>query len=111
MVISYLDPATVSHTHQLKLKMKLAQSVSQIQNIFPLAKIIIGGDFNAPGINWSNKSLSVSYVSKHFWESLVAFTNVFMLEQIVSQLTRSPNILDHYQNLPSIYGQLTVLLE
>ena len=60
--------------------------------MFPPAKIIIGGDFNAPGINWSNKSLSVSYANKQFWESLVSFTNKFMLEQIVFQPTRGPNI-------------------
>ena len=55
---------------------------------------IIGVEFNTPGINWSNKSLSISYVSKQFQESLVAFTNEFMLEQIVSQPTRGSNILD-----------------
>ena len=38
--------------------------------------------------------LSVSYVSKQFWESLVTFTNELMLKQIVSQPTRGPNILD-----------------
>ena len=30
---------------------------------YPTAKIFLGGDFNSPGINWSDGTLSESYVS------------------------------------------------
>ena len=49
---------------------ELAQSISDIRTMYPSAKIIIGGDFNSPGINWSNKSLITSYISRQFREKL-----------------------------------------
>ena len=73
---------------------ELAGSLFYIQIMYPSAKVILGGDFNAPGIIWSNKSLSTSYISKQFCESLIALTNEFMLEQIVTQPTRGMNISD-----------------
>ena len=73
---------------------ELVQSISDIQTMYPSAIIIIGGDFNSPGINWSNKSLITSYISRQFREALIALTNEFMLEQIITQPTRGTNILD-----------------
>ena len=62
--------------------------------MYPSAQVILGGDFNAPGIIWSNKSLTTSYISKQFRASLIALTDKFMLEQIVTQPTRGMNTLD-----------------
>jgi len=33
-------------------------TVQQIQNQFPSAVILLGGDFNCPGIEWSSGSLT-----------------------------------------------------
>ena len=71
----------------------LAQSLSDVRTMYPSARIILGGDFNSPGINWLNKSLTTSYIIKQFRETLVALTDEFMLEQIVTQQTRGSNIL------------------
>ena len=73
---------------------ELAQSISDIRTMYPSAKIIIGGDFNSPGINWSNKSLITSYISRQFHETLITLEDEFMLEQIITQPTRGTNILD-----------------
>ena len=64
------------------------------RTMYPSAKIIIGGDFNSPGINWSNKSLITSYISRQFRETLITLADEFMLEQIINQPTRGTNILD-----------------
>ena len=78
--------------------------------MFSSAKIKIG-DFNAPGINWSNKSLSICYASKQFWDSLVTFTNEVLLEQIISQPTRSPKILYLcFMSHPDLSQGYTVIL-
>jgi len=50
--------------------------------------IILGGDFNCPGIDWTSGSLVDSYKSVTFRESLITFAHNFMLEQIISQPTR-----------------------
>ena len=41
---------------------ELQISVSEIKQNFPTAKIILGGDFDAHGIDWSNRSLIESYM-------------------------------------------------
>ena len=35
----------------------LAQSLSDVRTMYPSARIILGGDFNSPGINWLNRSI------------------------------------------------------
>ena len=61
---------------------------------YPTAKIFLGGDFNSPGINWSDGTLSESYVSVSFRERLIAVTDEFHLEQLVLEPTRQYNTLD-----------------
>ena len=39
----------------------LAQCLSQIRLKFPKATILLGGDFNCPGIDWSTSMLTDSY--------------------------------------------------
>ena len=73
---------------------ELQTSVSQIKQSFPTAKIILGGDFNAPGIDWPNRTLLESYVSTAFREKLLFIAEEFHLEQIVSIPTRGCSILD-----------------
>ena len=69
-------------------------SVSEIKQNFPTAKIILGGDFNTPGIDWSNRSLNESHTSIAFREKLIFIAEEFQLEQIVSFSTRGSSILD-----------------
>ena len=73
---------------------ELIISVSEIKQNFPTAKIILGGDFNAPGIDWSNRSLFESYTSIAFREKLIFITEEFQLEHIVSSLAHGSSILD-----------------
>ena len=56
--------------------------------------ILLGGDFNYPGIDWSTSVLTDSYLIRSFRESLVSLAHDFLLEQVNTNLTREPNVLD-----------------
>ena len=55
------------------------------------ARIFLGGNFNASGIDWQHKSLTNSYVTVPFREKLLSS---FHLEQLVTTPMRGTNILD-----------------
>ena len=48
----------------------LTRSISEIQLCFPNDEIILGGNFNCPGIDWSLGNFIDSYICKNFHESL-----------------------------------------
>ena len=54
--------------------------------------VVLGGDFNCPGVDWSSGSLMDSYVTSTFQESLITVAHDFMLEQTVNLPTRGNNI-------------------
>jgi len=62
--------------------------------MFPDTVLILGGDFNCPGIDWGSGDLTESYISVSFRESLIVLSQDFLLEQIVTEPTRLGNILD-----------------
>ena len=72
----------------------LQTSLYDIKSAYPTAKIFLGGDFNSPGINWSDVTLTESYVPASFREKLIEVTDEFHLEQLVLEPTRQYNILD-----------------
>jgi len=72
----------------------LSNCVQQIQNQFPSAVILLGGDFDCPGIQWSSGRLTHSYLPANFRESLIIFAQDFLLEQIIIEPTRGENVLD-----------------
>ena len=41
---------------------ELENTINDIRNAHPTARIFLGGDFNASGIDWQCKSLTESYV-------------------------------------------------
>ena len=73
---------------------ELSECVQQIQQMFPDTVLILGGDFNCPGIDWCSGDLTESYLSASFRESLIMLSQDFLLEQIVTEPTRLENILD-----------------
>ena len=56
--------------------------------------VLLGGDFNCPGIDWFTGLLIDSYLSRTSQESLISFAHDFLLEQINTTPTRGSNILD-----------------
>ena len=72
----------------------LTASVTQVKQKFPSAKIILGGDFNCPGIDWELECLTDSYIPSHIREELIEFAHDARLDQIVTFPTRANNILD-----------------
>ena len=73
---------------------ELQDTISEIRNSHPTVKLLLGGDFNSPGINWHHKTLLDSHVSASFREKLLEVTEEFHIEQLVTTPTRGPNILD-----------------
>jgi len=50
--------------------------------MFPDTVLILGGEFNSPGIDWSSGCLTESYLTASFRESLLLLFQDFQLEQI-----------------------------
>ena len=73
---------------------ELQDTISEIRNSHLTAKLLLGGDFNSPGINWHHKTLLDSHVSASFREKLLDVAEEFHIEQLVTTPTRGPNILD-----------------
>ena len=61
----------------------LTACVSKIQQQFPESVILLGGDFNCPGIEWFSVTLTDSYVPKCFRESLIMFSQECLLNRTV----------------------------
>ena len=69
-------------------------SITEIKHKFPHTQIILGGDFNCPGIDWEYGTLLDSYVSHRFREKLIALSQDTQMLQVVTFPTRAQNILD-----------------
>ena len=72
----------------------LSSSIADIKSKYPHSKILLGGDFNCPGIDWEHGTLTESYRSHSFREKLLEFVQDFQLDQLVTFPTRGMNILD-----------------
>ena len=72
----------------------LNDSLRFIKLQFPSTKIILGGDFNCPGIDWYTGTLTDSYISGFLRESLIELADDYQLQQAVTFPTRGNNLLD-----------------
>ena len=46
------------------------------------AVVLLGGDFNYHGVDWSTTLLTDSNLPSCFWESLISFASDILLEQV-----------------------------
>ena len=67
---------------------ELQDTISGFRNSHPTAKLLLGGDFNSPGINYHHKTLLDSHVSASFKEKLLEVAEEFHIEQLVTTPTR-----------------------
>jgi len=72
----------------------LQSSIPMIKHKHPHTQIVLGVDFNCPGIDWENNTLTDSYVSCEFREKLIDFSHNNQLSQLVTFPTRVQNTLD-----------------
>ena len=72
----------------------LMSSVLSIKEKFPCAQIILGGDFNSPGIDWEHGTLIDSYAPCYPREKLISLSQDTQMFQMVNFPTRAHNILD-----------------
>ena len=66
----------------------LQNSLHDIKSAYTTAKIFLGRNFNSPGINWTDGTLSDSHVLMSFREKLIDVTKEFHLKQLVLEPTR-----------------------
>ena len=81
----------MAHTFVLE---DLQNLLCNIKSTYPTAKIFLEGDFNSPGINWSNSSITDFYVSTSFRGKLIELFEEFHLEQLILEPTQQYNILN-----------------
>ena len=107
---------------KIKIKLKLRNSLQQIRSQFPGAKIILGGDLNCPGVDWSTGTLTESHISLTLRDTLITAMDDCLMQQVVTFPTRGSNILDlcfttdpdlvqSCQPFPGISDHDTVLLK
>ena len=72
----------------------LQSSVNAIKQKYPRIRVILGGDFNCPGIDWEHGTLTESYVPCHFREKLITVAEDTQMSQLVTFPTRRNNTLD-----------------
>ena len=72
----------------------LLSSIATMKQMFPHVQIILGGDFNCPGIDWEHGTLTDMYVPCYFQENLISLSQDTQLFQMVTFPTRVQNILD-----------------
>ena len=56
--------------------------------------IVLGGDFNLPGIDWDNRMINPKAANKSHYELLLSSLDTHALAQIPKEPTREGNILD-----------------
>ena len=75
----------------------LEQAIEEIQNIIdknPRASLVIGGDFNAPGISWEDVTVKQDGKLKGMCRRLISILALGHLKQIILEPTRLKSVLD-----------------
>ena len=57
-------------------------------------QFILCGDFNCPGIDWTNLTIDKNSPDKDIQQHLIDISNKFGLTQVIKEATRDKNILD-----------------
>ena len=73
----YWDHSIVLLIHQHQYGMNCHTESNKFKNNSQMQSLLLGGDFNYPGIEWSTSSLTDSYLSVNFHESLIVFVQDF----------------------------------
>lgn len=72
----------------------LNDSLEYVFTHYPNSILILGGDFNYPGIDWSSSSVISNSSHRHECLSFLHLTHVHLITQLVTEPTRGDNILD-----------------
>ena len=62
----------------------LSLDIADIKQNYPHSKIILGGDFNCPGIDWEHGILMESYISQSFRRKFLEIIQNTQMEQLVT---------------------------
>ena len=72
----------------------LDDSISKVRSKYKKAKIVLGGDFNLPGISWSTLSTQQEASDAAQCNKLLDIAQAQNLEQLVHEPTRGENTMD-----------------
>ena len=75
-------------------KISTSEELVESLNLMPKNAIVLGGDFNLPGIDWDNGVVNPKAASKSQCELLLSSLDTHALAQIHKEPTREENILD-----------------
>ena len=91
----------------LDLEIELAQISEKFRNN-PKTTLILGGDFNAGGINWDNCTVDHDATNRPLKEKLISILDEAGLKQMQREPTRGQNLLDLFCcNKPSLINSLS----
>ena len=95
----------------LDLELELAQISEKFRNN-PKTTLILGGDFNAGGINWDNCTVDHDATNRPLKEKLISILDEAGLKQMQREPTRGQNLLDLFCcNKPSLIINVLTLTE
>ena len=79
------------------------ESLAKLKDRQPNSRIIVGGDFNVPGICWESLSHIPGTPHKQHCELILDVSDQYSLDQMVREPTRGSNILDlAFSNSPDL---------
>ena len=106
LIGAYYRPHTNDQLSIEELNLSLCKLKSQNSNV----TIWLGGDFNAPGIDWQTLTLRNDYAYGSVHNSLIATTCDYGLTQLVTEPTRLNNMLDlFFTDHPSQITNINIL--
>ena len=88
---------------------KLVETFDKIQNLYGNSTIVLGGDFNLPGVNWDTGQISPNpNYPVYLYHQFIDMCNDFNLTQVNTLPTRNNNILDLIiTNTPDLIANVT----
>ena len=91
----------------------LDQALEELQTLVdknPRACLIVGGDFNAPGIDWTTNTVKPEGPLKGMCSRLIDILALNQLQQMVHEATRLKSILDLFcTNKPGLVKNVSVI--
>ena len=108
-VCAYYRPPSDTENSLDSLNLAL-EELEEIVNKNPRTCVIIGGDFNAPGINWSDMTVKPYAYLKGMCHRLLNIISSFSLSQLQTEPTRQNAVLDLFcTNKPGLVKNISLI--
>ena len=107
-VCAYYRPPSDTENSLDSLNLAL-EELEEIVEKNPRTCVIVGGDFNAPGINWSDMTTKPDASLKGMCSRLIGILSTFSLSQLQTEPTRQNAVLDLFcTNKPGLVKNISL---